>query len=105
MAIKKEKKQVINIDEQYYIEVDELNWTLHCLKPTDPNNKNAKNPFTDTVLGYYGNLKQCCDGYVRHRQLEVKYANNLDEYCELIEKHNKETISRVESLLSKSQSL
>lgn len=94
------EKKTIAIDDEYYIEVDEYNWTLHLIKPTDQSKKTTKNDTRDVVIGYYANLKNAIKAYVELRNIQnLRELKSLSEYCDFVEKNNKETISKVTKLL------
>lgn len=99
MAIKYDNRQRINIDEDFYIEVDELNWTLHCIKETDKSKRKTVNDTRDVIIGYYANLRNTIRAYIEYKQLGLEQANSLQEYCNIIDKNNNETVKKIERLL------
>ena len=93
-------KKIVRIDDKYHIEVDELNWTLHCLKPTDQSKKTTKNNERDVVVGYYSNLRGVIERYIEDNGIKnLDEVNDLRGYCDFVEKNNKEAVEKVYKLL------
>ena len=81
-------KQTIVIDDEYYIEADDLNWTLyHKHKITDKGReilarRGIESTKEETIdnIGYYGNLRECITSYVKHRNLDDSKYDTLKAY-------------------------
>lgn len=78
----KMKSNKIILDDEYFIEVDELNWTLK--------KKRASTKSKSKVLGYYGNLEKALLSYkdelINKACLERDRAILLDEVIKLLHK-------------------
>ena len=103
-------KKTIMIDEEYYIEADDLNWTLFHqheitekgLQMLERRGVEAKNTTSTDTLGYYSNFREAVNGYIKHKKLSDprQYFNNLQGYCTFVEKCDKEAVDNITKLLS-----
>lgn len=84
----------ITLDENYYIDVDPLNWILKQVKvvpQTDKRgnpNKNAGN-HCDAVIGYFPTLESALDSYISHAIKDAVTVTgdswNIEEVKELLQ--------------------
>ena len=88
----------IRIDKEYFIHIDEWNYTLKM-------NREGK---SNLIIGYYGSVKSCLLEYIKRKQIKPEedvdlkyYISTLDLYKkeleETVQKVNEEIIKKVQS--------
>lgn len=89
----------INLNNEYYIEIDEFNHTLK--KRYTGKTKDGVEKETEKVIGYYGNLKSAVEGFIKRNQLDsMAYTSlNMREYVKMVEEVNKEAVRAIMSVL------
>lgn len=92
---------MVVINENYYIEVDSLCYTLK--RKGSGVNKNGKPVKTDKTLGYYGDVQGCIGGAVKDAKLcafkDKSYS--LEEAFKKIREINESFESQLKSILEK----
>jgi hypothetical protein len=80
---------IINLKHNFYIEVDERNYTL---KRTYTNKKTGET--ATRTHGYYGSLESAIGNYIKFAALDVndRYTMELFEYVEQVKAVCRETI-------------
>ena len=97
-------KSILHIDYEYYVEIDDMNYTLHRIKKVNANNKRAKNETTDVTIGYYANLYNAINAYIENNnETYVGDFDSLKEYCDFIKQNNIETVNKVYDILKDKQ--
>lgn len=89
----------IIIDEEFLIDVDELNHTLkqkYKAKGRDGQEKEA-----EKVIGYFPDIEQCIERYidVHQKLLTPDKAVTLRKYVILVKRSNKETVKAIKKML------
>lgn len=98
---------IIKFTDKYYVEVDNLNWTLKTdeLVPTytDKKGKVIEEHIKTTTLGYYKNFEQTVEALIKYYQNEFTEDLQLSmkEYTECVDKANKMALESFKSFWDK----
>lgn len=85
----------INLEENYMIDIDSLNYALkkkYIGRDSSGNDKAA-----EKVCGYFGNVRECVEEFIRLTQIEKLKGMelSLEEYLEQLEKENRRIVDEV----------
>jgi hypothetical protein len=88
----------ITLINGYYIDVDDLNYTLkqeYVGKDKDGNSK-----VSTRVIGYYGKLEHAVDSFLKRNQTSVlgQKSVSMKEYVKSIEQINKDAVRAITSV-------
>lgn len=91
----------IELKSGYYIEVDSFNYTLRQRYIGTTKDGEGKEAFR--TCGYYGNIRQAIDKYIKLTQLDVLSDENvsMSEYVKSIEQSNKLAVQGLEHVLAR----
>lgn len=78
----------VMLDDKYGIGSDENNFVLFEVKVKGKDSKDVGGVY-DVTIGYYGNLEQALQGYVRNSLRKDNDINHLKELVNAIDKLNK----------------
>lgn len=78
----------VMLDDKYGIGSDENNFVLFEVKVKGKDSKDVGGVY-DVIIGYYGNLEQTLQGYVRNSLRRDNDINHLKELVNAIDKLNK----------------
>ena len=89
----------IVIDEEFYIDVDELNNTLK--QKYKAKTKDGEDREAERVIGYFPSVEACIEKYIDMRQklLKPRQAIELREYVSLVKESNNKAVKAVKKLL------
>lgn len=91
---------VINLNDGYFIDIDEMN---HTLKKTCISDKTGKE--YDKTYGYFNDIRQAVSRYLQLEQISMcdGVAVDLIKYVDLIEQINNKILDELTENLSKVQ--
>lgn len=91
----------IELKSGYYIEVDSFNYTLRQRYIGTAKDGTGKEAFR--TCGYYGNIRQAIDKYIKLTQLDVLSDENvsMSEYVKSIEQSNELAVQGLEHVLAR----
>lgn len=88
----------IKISEKYWIEVDELNYTVKkkvfVEEKTDKEGKVSEGHYADRLVGYYNSFEKAIDGLLKHNMTDFSEDTvfSLHEYVNAVKKSNTELL-------------
>lgn len=94
----------INLPNGYYIDVDELNYTL--MRPCIVTGKKDKQQKESIErVGYYGRLEPALEAFLKCNQADLlnSQAVSIGEYAKLIDVINKTAVKTLKSLVEGNQ--
>lgn len=79
---------IITLDDRYYIERDDLSYTLIDLERSRTRiDKDGKEVIDRYIIGYYGSVGQATERYLRNVTEQTKETMSLKEYIEIHAEH------------------
>ena len=89
--------QNINLNNGYYVEIDNLNYTLKqkCVS------KNGKE--TERLVGYFGSMKPLMYRYLEQCQIQFESREGMQmlEYVKMVEESNERAVSGLYDILAR----
>lgn len=91
----------ITLINGYFIDIDEMNYTLR--QEFVGKDKNGNSKVSVRTVGYYGKLEHAIEGFVKRNQIGEfgKKSVSLKEYVKIIEDINKKAVNDIMSVLDK----
>lgn len=88
----------INLNHGYYVEIDNLNYTLKQDYVSEKTNKPA-----NRTVGYFGNMEHLMYKYLEQCQIAYSSHEGMEmiEYVKMVEESNKAAVSGLHDVLSK----
>ena len=91
---------VIELKNGYFIEVDQLNYTLK--QKYQGKTRDGELKESEKICGYFGKIRKAIDKYIELTQLDVlgEEAVSLEQYVETVERSNTLAVQGLESVLA-----